>query len=307
MKKITIKRVILNLGNKIDALTWHYNYFLANLIKKIIKLFNKYNAFIMSDKVYSIGRTITRPLHWLWIWKWLDNLKRNYNRTFFQKPGLYIICGEPGAGKSSLAYEIMENDRFRNGKGSYINTEIEKERVDLKVKRYYKYHMNYEITEFFNNKEIVKYPNHFDYNALHVDEAHRIWNYRDNMTNDYKNTFMPFIEYAVGVRHYIGRIFLYTQLNKVDTQLMSLGASNYYTVKKKLGFDYERWLATGKFELTIKGWDIKEYKLDDSGIKKEVDRFFIERSFDIDYFDTFNLRKSIDLEKMAKSNVTKVG
>ena len=293
------------LTKKIDNAMNKYSNFLANRAKKLIYLLNKYNDFVMSDTVYGFARNVTKPLHWLWIYNWLLNLKRNYRKEAFVKPGLYIIVGEPGAGKSSLAYQIMERDRRKNGKGSYINTEIEKERVDFKKKRYYKYHQNYEIKDFFADKEIKSYPNQFDYNAMHIDEAHRIWNYRDNMSNDYKNSFMPFMTYAVGVRHYIGRIFLYTQLDKVDTQLMSLGASHYFEVQKKLGFDYERWLATGKFELTIVGWKIREYTVS-NGIKKKIDQFFIQRTFDIDYFDTFNLRKGMDLSKMAKSNITKI-
>ena len=62
------------------------------------------------------------------------------------------------------------------------------------------------------------------------------------------------MEYAVGVRHYIGHIFLYTQMDKVDTQLMSLGAKNFVEVQVKKGFNYDRWLDNGKFETTILGW-----------------------------------------------------
>lgn len=292
------------LAKKLDSFIWYYSKILARIIKKLIKIINKYNKFIMRDDIYFTARKITKPLHWLWIFGWLAKLKQKIEQPF-TKPGVYIISGEPGAGKSSLAYQIMERDRLKNNKGSYINTAIEKPRVDYEKMKYYKYHQQYEITDFFKDNKIICYPNQYDFNAMHVDESHRIWNYRNNMQSDYKESFIPFMEYAVGVRHYIGRIFLYTQLDKVDTQLMSLGASNFYTVKKKLGFDYMHWYITGKFELTIKGWNIKEYVISDNK-KKEIDSFFIDRTFDIEYFDTFNLRKDLDYSKMQKANITKV-
>ena len=110
-------------------------------------------------------------------------------------------------------------------------------------------------------------------------------------------TFGPFMDYAVGVRHYIGRIFIYTQMDKADTQLMSLARENILSVEKRMGFDYERWLKTGKFEITITGWDLTFKKATPNGSGgwniKETHKVFYKRTFDMDLFDTFNLREDL--------------
>ena len=87
------------------------------------------------------------------------------------------------------------------------------------------------------------------------------------------HTFKPFMDYAVGVRHYIGHIFVYTQMDKVDTKLMSLGANNVIDVQVKKGFNYKHWLNNGKFEETILGWNLTFFKatnINGSWIKTSV-------------------------------------
>lgn len=281
----------------IDNIFWKYNSFIAKIAKKIIKGLNKYNDYVMSDKVYRLARLITKPIHWLWIFGWFLKLKASYKSDPFSEPGLYIITAPPGGGKSSLAYELMERAKRKNGKGSYINTAIERPRIDYNKMFYYSYHQRYKISDFFKDNDIVAYPNHLLFNQLHIDEAHLLWNYRNAMTKDYKDTFIPFMEYAVGVRHYIGHIFMYTQLSKVDTQAESLANGNLYQVRIKKGFDYKRWLIDGVFKLTIKGWYIdKVVKYGDK--VKTIGSWYYDRTFDIDYFETFNLRKELNYSKL---------
>lgn len=304
----TIKKLAL----KVDALS-DKNYKLNRKIAKgFSNLILSYNDFIMDERIYEPVRKLTKPLHWLWIGGWLASIKRGYDNDPFKKPGIYVVTGEPGSGKSSLAMEIMNRTLRRTGKGSYINTAIEVPRVDDKTFRLYLHHPRFEITDFFNNGEIVAYPNHYQFAGLHIDEAHMVWQYRVNQSEDYMKTFKPFMEYAVGVRHYIGHIFLYTQMDKVDTQLMSLGAKNFVEVQVKKGFNYDRWLDNGKFETTILGWDLTFYDMVSNGsggwTRSNKYSVFLPRTFDLAYFDTYNLRAKLGEVKFDnRYQTTKVG
>lgn len=289
----TVKKLAI----KVDAFTDAYNKFNRKIARKIANLILKYNNWVMDEKIYANIRKLTKPLHWAWIGGWLKWVKDSYYEMDpFKKPGIYIITGEPGSGKSSLAMEIMHRTLLRTGKGSYINTAIEVPRIDEKTYRLYLHHPLFEITDFFDKGKIVAYPNHFKFAAMHIDEAHRVWQYRENQSNSYMDTFKPFMEYAVGVRHYIGHIYIYTQMEKVDTQLMSLGANNILDVQVKKGFDYNLWLENGKFETTILGWNLTFFKATASSggwNKTPVKTIFLPRTFDLKYFDTFNLRKGL--------------
>lgn len=277
---------------KIDKLgDWN-----VSINRKIARFFAKkitrYNEFVMDEKIYKKIRDLTDPLHWVWINKWLSNLKKNWDENPFKKEGLYIITGLPGSGKSSLAAELMHRDLMRTGKGSYINTKIENPRIDEITRQKYLLHPRYEFTDFFNNREIVAYPNHYKFAALHIDEIHQILQYRNNSGNEYMNLFKGFMDYVVGVRQYIGHIYAYTQMNKVDIQMLTM-AEAIVEVQVKKGFDYELWRETGKMEITILGWNLIFYKpeITSSGFTKtEYKRFFLERTMDLKYFNTMNLR-----------------
>ncbi|CDR31042.1 Zonular occludens toxin (Zot) [Acholeplasma oculi] len=290
-----------------------FNYKLDRSITKgISKFILKYNDFVMDERIYEPVRRLTKPLHKIWIGAWLINLKKSYEDYPFNKPGVYICVGEPGSGKSSLAMEIMTRLLAKTGKGSYINTAIEIPRVDDKTFRKYLHHPRYEITDFFDKGEIVAYPNHFQFASMHIDEAHMLWNYRQNQSDDYMKTFKPFMKYAVGVRHYIKYIFLYTQMEKVDTQVMSLGNKNFFEVQVRKGFNYDLWLVNGRFETTILGWDLIFFNMQSNGsggwIKHPYKQYFLPRTFDLQYFDTYNLRSglgSVTFDNRFKTEVVK--
>lgn len=289
----TIKKFALTVDD-LSERNYRLNLKIAQGISKAII---KYNNFVMDERIYEPVRYLTKPLHWAWIGGWLASIKANYIPNPFAKPGVYIITGEPGSGKSSLAMEIMYRMLISTGKGSYINTAIEVPRVDPKTYRKYLHHPRFEITDFFDDFKIKAYPNHYQFASMHIDEAHQVWQYRQNQSDDYMKTFKGFMEYAVGVRQYIGHIFMYTQMSKVDTQVMSLGAENFLEVKVKKGFNYNLWLENGKFEMTILGWDLMFYIMvgNGSGGWTRHDKYttFLERSFDLNYFDTFNLRANL--------------
>ncbi|CCV64329.1 phage-related protein [Alteracholeplasma palmae J233] len=271
------------------------------LARFISKKLIRYTDWVMDERIYKRMRDMTAPLHWAWINGWLASLKKAYDEFPFKKEGLYIVTGLPGAGKSSVAAEIMHRMFLATGKGSYINTAIEVPRVDENNFRKYTLHPRYEITDFFDEGKIVAYPNHYLFAALHIDEAHRIWQYRVNNSNEYMNSFKGFMEYAVGVRQYIGHIFAYTQMDKVDVQMMTL-AEAIVDVQVKKGFDYEYWRETGEFRITILGWDLVFHKVVTNGsggyTKAEYKRVFLKRTMDLKYFDSYNLRQELKGEKM---------
>lgn len=278
---------------KIDAIgDWNVT-INRKIARWISKKLIRYTDYVMDESFYKKVRDMTAPLHWAWINKWLDSIKAKYDEDPFKKEGLYIITGLPGSGKSSLAAELMHRTFVRTGKGSYINTKIEVPRVDPNTFQKYVLHPQYEFTDFFDKKKIVAYPNHYQFAALHVDEIHRILQYRLNSSGEYMDLFTGFMEYAVGVRQYIGHIFAYTQMNKVDIQMLTL-AEALVEVNVRKGFDYQLWRETGKYQITILGWDLVFYKVEMSGVggftKYEYKRVFLERTMDLNYFNTMNLR-----------------
>lgn len=289
LEKIALK--IVKIDKKITAV----NRKIAGIFARGIM---KYNDRVLQEDIYSKFRKSTAPFHWSWINKWVANLFKDTEAWPFTKPGLYICVGEPGAGKSSLMAEIAHRMYLKTGKGSYINTAMEKPRTCDLTGRRYVLHPRYDISDFFWDRKIVLWPNQYLYCALHVDEAHIVWNPRENNSNFYNNTFIPFMRYAVGVRHYIGHMFMYTQMDKVDTQANQLGQENMFTVQVKKGFDYPHWLDTGEFRYTILGWDIDFFYFTGGGDKNIYKSVYIERTFNLDYFDTYNLREELKNAKM---------
>ena len=301
MEKRALK--ISSIGDKISI-------FIQKLAKVNSLPLAKYSEFVLKDNIYRKIRTLTRPLHKIWIWAWLNSLYREQEQYPFNKPGVYIICGEPGAGKSSLAFEIMTRTLKKTGKGSYINTAIENPKVNSNTFQTYLYHPKYQLTDFFQKGKILKWPNQYKFSAIHIDEIHRELQYRQNQSSEYMDIFKGLMEYAVGIRHYIGHMFCYTQMDKVDTQMMSLGANNILNVQIKKGFNYRLWLETGKFEITILGWNLSFYIATQSGgtwNKVKTHETFLKRTFCLEEFNTYNLRKNlkdVEFDKSCKTSKT---
>lgn len=238
---------------------------------------------------YKLIRFITFPWHYIWILYWYINHRKKVEKLIYDDPGIHIIIGPPGCGKSSLMFYLAERLRILSGKTSYINSEIEKPRLSEDKQYKYTYHKLYAFTDFFDDRRLIKEPNHHVYASLMIDEAHRILNYRENSSSDYNDRFIPFIKYSVLVRKNIKKIYMSTQMGKVDTQLMSL-AKTITQPRVKIGFDYKNWLVKdGLYRLTIKGFYIDQYGLDINGEKtqKPINSFYIRNEFaDFDYFET---------------------
>lgn len=276
------------------------------IASKLSKGLIKYSDAVLDESIYFNFRNKTAPFHWLWINSYMNSLKKKSSDWPFKDPGLYIGAGGPGAGKSSLMSEIMWRLYVETGKGSYVNVKVEKPRLDLKTGRRFILNPIYEMSDFFDDKKIKVYPNQYNFASLQVDEAHRLWNRRYNMSGDYNKTFGGFMSYSVGVRHFIKYIFLWTQLEEVDTQLHSLGKHNLFEPRVDKGFDYEHWLQTGEWNYTILGWHVQFFEITASGNRIDKDYYYIKRTFDLDYFDSLNLQEELQAAKIDnKHTITK--
>lgn len=265
---------------------------------KIARGLIKYSDYVLDENIYWHFRNKTAPWHWLWINSYLNSLKKQIDVWPFEEPGFYIGVGAPGAGKSSLMFEIMHRFRVKTGKGSYVNVNVEKPRTCEKTGRQYIYNPMYEMSDFFGDKGIHTYPNQYQFATLQIDEIIREWNRRMNSSNKYNETFMGFMKYAPGVRHFIGHIFGWSQLAEVDSQMLSLGADKMFEVKCRKGFDYDWWLLTGEWNYTILGWHIQFFTLNKSGVRLDTDYHYIQRTCDLRYFDSLNLRQELEGAKM---------
>lgn len=268
------------------------------LASKFAKGLIKYSDYVLDEKIYWHFRNKTSPYHWLWIYSYLNSLKKEIDVWPFDEPGFYIGVGEPGGGKSSLMSEIMHRFRIKTGKGSYVNVAVEKPRTCEKTGRQYIYNPLYKMSDFFGDKGIHTFPNQYQFATFQIDEIIREWNRRNNSSNAYNTTFMGFMKYAPGVRHFIGHIFGWSQLEEVDSQMLSLGANKLFEVRVKKGFDYELWLLNGEWNYTILGWHVQFFKLSKSGIRTDTDYYYVKRTFDLKYFDSLNLRKELDSAKI---------
>lgn len=268
------------------------------IAKAMSKGLIKYSDTVLDESIYWHFRNKTAPYHWLWINSYLSNLKKQLDEWPFAKPGLYVGVSDPGGGKSSLMSEVMWRAYVMTGKGSLVNVNVEKPRYDETSGRRYKLNALYDMKDFFNDKDIKIYPNQYQFATMQVDEAHRLWNRRYNSSNDYNSTFGGFMKYAVGVRHFIGQIFMWTQLEEVDTQINSLAANNFFEVEVKKGFDYDYWLLTGEWNNTILGWHVQFFKLSKTGVRTDTHYHYIKRTFDINYFDSLNLQEELKQAKI---------
>lgn len=266
------------------------------LIKNIFTSKDKSGKFISTD-FYKKIRYLTFPWHWIWIIAWMISKLKDKREFIFDKPGVHIVIGPPGCGKSSFVFMLMERIYTLFHKTCYINAANEKPRLSENGLYKYLRYILYEFTQFWSNRRTLETPNHIIAEALVIEEGHRILNYRENGTTEYNDKFIPFIKYAVLVRKYIKRIFFITQMGKVDTQLMSL-AQTIVQPRIDIGFDYQDWMVeTGAFRFKIIGFYVDIFALDVNGEKsqKPIKSIYIKNEWaDFDYFDTMAMNDAYD-------------
>lgn len=319
---MTIEKYYEKLDHGVTIINDFYGKFIGYFEKAsmvIMTLMKHYRSFVYlrydaynrlkKNPVYKLLRLLTFPWHYFFIWGWLIYKKRKNKKLIYDEPGVHIIIGPPGSGKSSLMYLLIERLRIIEGKPSYINSSFEKARISEDGEYKYKYHQLYKFNDFFRDRKTILEPNEMLYASLCVDEGHRLLNYRENGTTDYNDRFVPFMDYAVQVRHKIKRIYFSTQMGKADTQLMNT-AKTITAPRADIGFKYEEWLLeSGLFRFNILGFHIDVYDRDINGEKssKPIKSFYIKNDWaDFDYFDTYAMKDSnIHIPKHYPTNMIK--
>lgn len=270
-----------------------FEYFKKLIIQlhKVENIYYQISRIMLTSGIYRILRLITFPLHWTWIWAYKLSIRPKSKRIPFDDGGVMVITGIPGAGKSSISYEIMNRSLALNGKPWYVNSKMERPRYDENLGIYYTFHAQYEFTDFWSNGKMNLVPNKLIFGGLVVEEYHRILNYRESNTLEYKQKYVPFSDYAVTVRKEIKNILIITQMNRVDVQLMNL-CTHITNVKIDIGFKYQDWMKTGIWKLQPLGWYCETYSVNQllsgnfENIKPKKWYFKSEYS-DWDYFDTY--------------------
>lgn len=294
IEKLALKSesVMIMAGKRIETivniLEQKITFFANKTIELIVDFIEKYK----DEKYYKKLRYLTFPWHFIWILIWKNSITPTETNRF-DEPGLKIIKGKPGCGKSSLAFEIAERSRILFNKPYYINTKLEKPRFSQQYSCRFVYHNVYSFSDFWNDRRMLKQPNHLIYGGMFIDESHKELNYRLNGTTDYNDKFLPFMEYAVLVRQKIKHIILITQMDKVDIQLMQLAIFTCVP-RVDIGFDYPDWLMeTGIFRLNILGWYLDFYEVKTEGpniIETLVESTYMKNKYaDMDYFDTYSM------------------
>lgn len=291
-----IDRLYTTMGN---LLQWCVDSVLSlgDFMVKLLSTTKDASNKIIDNEIYKRFRILTFPWHFLWILSYLLSRLKQDAKLIYDKPGVHIIIGPPGCGKSSLLFMLIERLRMLFGKASFINSDFEKARLSEDKQYKFRYHFLYKFTDFWRDRKMIQKPNHYIASSLVIDEGHRILNYRENGSTEYNDKFKPFMDYAVLVRKFINLIYFSTQMGKVDIQLMSL-AQSITQPRVDIGFDYPDWLLeTGAFRVKILGFYIDQYGLDINGEKtqKPIKSFYIKNEWaDFDYFDTMAMNDVYD-------------
>ncbi|HTO17363.1 MAG TPA: zonular occludens toxin domain-containing protein [Edaphocola sp.] len=269
---------------------------IAATIDKIGAAF--YN-FGYQKRIYKWFRYLSFPWHFILIIIYVTRVRlRNRGKLIYDQPGIHVIFGAPGTGKSSLSFELIERIRLKTKmKPSYINYPFEKQRLSEDESYWFRYHNLYSFDDHFKYNTMRKRFNHIVFGSIVIDEAHSIFNARNNRTREYNDVFGPFIEYSTKIRQHMGHIYMLTQMGRMDIQIMML-AQSITEVEIDIGFDYPDWLRdTGLFRFKPLKWRLKEYKINSFGElnQKRFRKFVVKNEYaNLDYFDSFATRNDYD-------------
>lgn len=270
------------------------------------------------EKLQFIMRASTAPLNWPFF-RWLvKRFKSKSSIPFIEHPGIHYIYALPGGGKTSLSYDLIEEERLNTGYGSYVNTAMEMPRYDELKDVFYKYHSEFEIEDYFGSKEYtdaegnVRYKiqqlKRFDrrFPIIVFDELLSWLNHRVNNTKDYLQIFIALIQFLAQRRHrHIKKVYFLNQLDTTDIQLMSV--FNYvHEVKIDLDIPYIEWIKTGKLDLHIMGWWIDTYKFNSVGKKSADNKYLVQTHYrkktaDFDYFESLSQQE--EYEKLPEDQI----
>ncbi len=275
----------------------------------IVKLFKAFTDFCVdiSKALYNpLVRYMTFPFHRLWILGWIEFIYKQGDKTMPFPKGMKYIQSEQGGGKSSFMYHFTKWHYDISGKGSYINVAMEKPKFTYDQKMYVENYLFY-LDDFFENGEMIYRFETEKNSCVIVDEFQQENSYRRNKTSAYLERMEGMEKFMTGLRHQnMDHVWIASQLNKNDITVMQLLVA-YYSVKIKKGFDYKYWLDTGRFRITIKGWEMQQKFIDtQSGVVKLSNgpKFYVPRKFSLDDFESLNKKGQYDKLPVYKPRKT---
>ena len=262
-----------------------------------------YKSFIM--EFYPAARYTAIPWNYIWLYLWK---KYKYGEgNLLLARGIHYVTALQGGGKSTLMYDVAEELRHITGKGSYINAEIEKPRLDESTGMMIKYHKLFDLLEFFGSyfdeekeKWVTQQKKRFNtehFNNLILEEWLSEMNHRSNNTSEYKAKFIPLMSSLARMRHQrIMRVYITSQLDTADIQLMGL-FKFIHVIEVDLDIDYWQWVEDGKFAEHVKGWNIYTYQYRRNKKKTATEmqlikKWYRKRFQDFEYFETLNQASS---------------
>jgi hypothetical protein len=266
------------------------------------------------------ARITLTPINWIYFY-YLTVMK--YLTTDpIEHQGVHYITALMGGGKSSLMYDVAEKVRTTTSKGTYVNVELERPRYDVIHDKWYKFHPEFDIEEFWGvktyidengeEKQRIEQLKKFDleFDNLILDEWLSKMNHRQNNTKLYKEVFIALISAIAHMRHqHMKRIYVASQLDTTDIQLMAM-FKYIHEVEVKLNVPYLEWVRTGSLDKHIMGWTIWTYKYKrnrkkSATEKKLYKKYFRPRTADMDFFESMNQSKIYDKLPQHKINYQK--
>lgn len=271
--------------------------------------------FLTSEGVYKVARWTTIPFSWLWL-KFLKSRTKKILPVF--EEGTHLVFALQGGGKSSGAYEFIEELRLRTGLGSYVNVLMEKPRYDPVGKYYYRFHKVFKEEDFWGLKHTGEYSDKGDpiytstqrmqfdprFRNVVIDELLSTFNHRNNKSGQYNEVFIGMMKGIAHQRHQgIDRFYFCSQIDTTDIQLMSIFKYTH-AIKVHLDVTYPEWLKSGKLSRHIQGWWINSSHRETNKRGKEIirsKRYYLKRTFIEKYFETKNM--SHEYKKLQKDRI----
>jgi hypothetical protein len=270
-------------------------------------------------KLQFIMRATTAPLNFPFFRHLVKRFKSKSSTPLIEQDGVHYIYALPGGGKTSLSFDLIEDYRYKSGRGAYVNTAMERPRYDDLEDIFYKYHYEFNVEDFFGSKPYTDAEGNVKYKIQQLKKFNRrfpiivfdellSWlNHRVNNTKDYLQIFIALIQFLAQRRHRgIKRVYFLNQLDTTDIQLMS--AFNYvHEVQIDLDIPYIEWIKTGRLELHIMGWWIYTYSYYSKGKKTADNKYLVQKHYrkrtaDFDYFETLSQKE--DYDKLPEDKIT---
>lgn len=266
-------------------------------LRVLFKISSNYKYFMLGNE--NAARLSTPIVNMPWM-KYLLSKRYNRERQPIMQNGVHFITALQGGGKSTLAYDIIEEIRRKTGLGSYTTSAFEKPRYNVIEDKDFVYHQLFNLMDKFGtifDEETGRYEatliQNFSklFRNVVLEEWFAAMNHRSNKEKNYNQIFLAIMNFLAQMRHVeFDRVYVISQIDTTDTQLMGLFK---YTHEVQIDLDvpYWEWYRTGKLDKHILGWWITSYtynprKKKDSKNKVKVSSYYRKRTADFNYFNS---------------------